>query len=88
MRETLTLALGNEAFRLALVPGDVDGARETLRAAQGELKAYLSNPALSAMGNAFLAGAEMRQHAVDAGSGRVRRGRFAGGYVRALPDSR
>jgi len=65
VRDALKAAVANRAFRMRFVPGDVDGARDALKRAEAELKAYLTNPALSALGDAFQAGAEVRAKAVE-----------------------
>jgi hypothetical protein len=56
------LSTGNIPVRFA---SGFEEAREELERVTGELTAYLTNPALSAMGEAFQAGAEMRQKAVE-----------------------
>jgi DNA invertase Pin-like site-specific DNA recombinase len=66
VRDTLKDALGDATLRLRFVPGGVEAARERLEAAQAELAAYMGNPALSALGDAFTVGAEMRAKAVEA----------------------
>lgn len=61
VRDRLGVALGARSSRLSDDPnGALEEAREANERANSELAAYLSNPALSAMGDAFVAGAEMR----------------------------
>ena len=65
VRAILREALSDASFRVRFVPGDVAGAQQAVEQAEAELEAYLTSPALSALGDAFVAGAEVRQQAVE-----------------------
>ncbi len=65
VKSRLREALANSDVRDSFRPNGVGDAREALDQAKAELIAYMSNPALSALGDAFVAGAEMRRRAVS-----------------------